>query len=291
MLLIGSHVSYKAKEGLLGSVKEALSYNANSLMIYTGAPQNTKRDKIDKELTEKGWKLLEENKISRDNVIVHAPYIVNLANSDLKKRNFSIDFLKNEVKRVSELGLKYLVLHPGNYLELSKEEAIKNISDSLDKILKDSSVMILLETMAGKGTELGRTFEEIKEIIDCSLPSTREKLGVCIDSCHLSDSGYDISDFDNLLDEFDKVIGISKIKCVHLNDSKNIKGSSKDRHENIGFGTLGFDNLLNIIYDKRLEKVPKILETPYINEKAPYKEEIEMIKDKKFNHRLKEAFK
>lgn len=290
-LIIGSHVSYNNKSQLLGSVKEALSYKANTFMFYTGAPQNTNRSVIEDSLTMEAYKLMKENNIDLEKVIVHAPYIVNLAN--FNNFDFSVSFLINEVERCSTLGIKYLVLHPGSAVNCSREEAINNISKGLNLILdNDYDVTILLETMAGKGNEMGKTFEELKAIIDKI--KYQDKIGVCIDTCHLNDAGYDMSKFDMVLDNFDKVIGINKIGCIHVNDSKNEISSHKDRHENIGFGTIGFDNLIKIIYNERLESIPKILETPYVTkddnskEKVypPYKYEIEMIRNKKFDSNL-----
>ena len=286
MLIIGSHVGYKKDSGLVGSVKEALSYNANTFMFYTGAPQNAKRLPIDLERVKEADKLMKENGIDRDNVIVHAPYIINLATDDLVKREFSCNFLKEEIERVETLGFHYLVLHPGSHVGAGVDTGIQNIANSLNKIIdKDTKVVILLETMAGKGTEVGRSFEEIESII--SKISQKENIGVCLDTCHINDAGYDLNDFDKVLDLFDKVIGLDKLKCIHVNDSKNMIGSHKDRHENIGLGYIGFDNLIDIIYNKRLDNIPKILETPYIDKTyPPYKYEIEMIKSKKFNKNL-----
>ena len=290
-LIIGSHVSYKNNMGLLGSVKEAISYGANTFMFYTGAPQNTMRGEINDKLTNEALELMKENNMDISKVIVHAPYIVNLAN--MNNFDFSVSFLRKEVERCNILGMKYLVLHPGSAVNCSREEAINNISNGLNLILdNDYDVTILLETMAGKGNEIGRSFEELKSIID--KVKFKDKIGVCIDTCHLNDAGYDISNFDDILDLFDKVIGIDKIGCIHVNDSKNDMGSHKDRHENIGFGNLGFENLINIIYNSRLEGIPKILETPYVTkddnskerEYPPYKYEIEMIKNKVFDHDL-----
>lgn len=286
MLIIGSHVGYKKDSGLVGSVKEALSYNANTFMFYTGAPQNTKRLPIDLERVREADKLMKANGIDRDNVIAHAPYIINLATDDLVKREFSCNFLKEEIERVETLGFHYLVLHPGSHVGAGVDTGIQNIANSLNKIIdKDTKVVILLETMAGKGTEVGRSFEEIESII--SKISQKENIGVCLDTCHINDAGYDLNDFDKVLDSFDKIIGLDKLKCIHVNDSKNIMGSHKDRHENIGLGHIGFDNLINIIYNKRLDNIPKILETPYIDKTyPPYKYEIEMIRSKKFNENL-----
>ena len=284
-MIIGSHVSFKKDTQLVGSVKEALSYGSTTFMFYTGAPQNTNRQTIDDNLTKEALKIMNENNIDINNVIVHAPYIINLASNN----DFAVDFLKQELKRVEQLGITKLVLHPGSSVKLSKEEGIKNIIDNLNKVGK-SNVLILLETMAGKGTELGKTFEEIKEIID----GVNYPLGVCLDTCHINDAGYDLNDFDKVLDLFDKIIGLNYLKCIHVNDSKNVISAHKDRHENIGYGTIGFDNLINIIYHDKLKNIPKILETPYVsmddNSKErmypPYKFEIEMILNKKFNNNL-----
>ena len=293
-LIIGSHVSYTKEEGMLGSVKEALSYKENTFMFYTGAPQNTFRAKIDEDKVKKAKELMKENGIDINNVIIHAPYIINLANDkDKDKYNFAINFLKEELKRAKILGIKNIVLHPGSHVGLGVEKGIQNIINALNEVLKEEGPTICLETMAGKGTEIGKTFEEINEIIKGI--KNKEKIGVCLDTCHLNDSGYDITNFDELLEKFGKIIGINKIKCIHINDSKNEKGTHKDRHENIGFGKLGFQNIINIIYNEKLKEVPKILETPYISMNGgkdrtypPYKFEIEMIKNKKFNPNLLE---
>ncbi len=293
MLLIGSHVSFNNKEQLLGSVKEAMGYGANTFMFYTGAPQNTKRCKLDYDLTLKARNLLYENNIELKNLIVHAPYIINLANNQ-KKENylFAIDFLKDEVKRVYALGVEMLVLHPGSFVNLDLDTGIKNIINALNEVITpNQEVKICLETMAGKGSEVGFKLEHIKQIIDGVLYP--EKIMVCLDTCHLNDAGYDMSKFDDFLNDFDRLIGIDKIGCVHVNDSKNDLGSHKDRHENLGYGKIGFEALLNIIYNERLRSVPKILETPYISMDGgkdrsypPYKFEIEMIKNKEFNKNL-----
>ena len=280
MLIIGSHVGYKKDSGLVGVVKEALSYKANTFMFYTGAPQNTIRSSIDLNNVKEAYKLMEENNINKDNVIVHAPYIINLANGDESKFNFSCNFLSEELKRVNKFGMKYLVLHPGSHVGEGVETGISNIVKALNLVLSkdDSNVMILLETMAGKGSEVGKTFEEIKAIMDGV--NYKNRIGVCIDTCHLNDAGYDLTNFTEVLNTFDKIIGIDKIKCIHINDSKNILGSHKDRHENIGKGTIGLDTLLEVINNPKLKDVPKILETPYIDGHAPYKEEIELIKSR-----------
>ena len=287
-MIIGSHVGFNKETQIIGSIKEALSYGANAFMFYTGAPQNTNRSPIDKELVILGKKVLEENNIEINNVVIHAPYIINLANP--KNEEFNISFLKQEIERVEQLGFNKIVLHPGSHVGLGVEEGIKNISKCLNMVLnKNTKVNILLETMAGKGTEIGKNFEEIKKIIDNTF--CNENLKVCMDTCHMNDAGYDVTKFDELLDEFEKTIGLDRLECIHINDSKNIRESHKDRHENIGYGTIGFDNMIDIIYNERIKNIPKILETPYVSLNGkrtypPYKFEIEMIKNKKFNQNL-----
>ena len=261
-------------------------------MFYTGAPQNTNRCSINDGLTLEALTLMKSNNIDYSKVIVHAPYIINLANrKEEDKFNFSIRFLTEEVERCDKLGIKYMVLHPGSHVGCGIDTGIENIINGLNTILdntsfEDNNVTILLETMAGKGTEVGSNFNEIKRIINGV--NNKNRIGVCMDTCHLNDAGYDVTDFDLLLDEFDKEVGLSYLKCIHINDSKNPKGARKDRHENIGFGYIGFDTLINIIYNKRIEDIPKILETPWVGEYPPYKEEIEMIKNKEFDPELKE---
>ena len=291
MLYIGSHVGFKKDSQLVGSLKEALSYQANTFMFYTGAPQNTNRYPIMDGFTLEAMNLMKEKGLDYSKVVVHAPYIVNLANDkDPDKFMFSVRFLQEELERCELLGIRYLVLHPGSHVGLGVDNAISNIAKGLNMILGTHDVTILLETMAGKGTEVGSSLEEIKRIID--LVDDKEHIGVCLDTCHLNDAGYDMSKFDLFLDQFDSFIGISRIGCVHVNDSKNPLGAHKDRHENIGFGTIGFDNLISIIYNERLEDVPKILETPYVDrEYAPYKYEIEMIRNKKFDSHLIEKIR
>ena len=278
MLIIGSHVGYKKDSGLVGSVEEALSYGANTFMFYTGAPQNTIRSSIDLDNVKKAYALMSDNGIDKNNVIVHAPYIINLANGDDNKFNFSCNFLSEELKRVNTFGFKYLVLHPGSHVGQGVDVGISNISKALNIVLENdnSDVLILLETMAGKGSEIGRSFEEIKAIIEGV--KNKDRIGICLDTCHLNDAGYDLINFDELLENFDKIIGINKIKCIHINDSKNIINSHKDRHENIDKGTIGLDTLMKVIDCDKLKDVPKILETPYIEGIAPYKEEIALIR-------------
>ena len=292
MLYIGSHVGFNKNTQLLGSLEQALSYKANAFMFYTGAPQNTARCPIDDTCTLQAYQKMKEEGLLLENVIVHAPYIINLCNET--NFEFSTNFLTEELERVNQLGIKYLVLHPGSHVGLGVEAGIHNIVKGLNIALgnvKDTNqVMILLETMAGKGSEIGSKLEEIKEIMEGV--EEQSHIGVCLDTCHLNDAGYDLKNFDEFLKEFDQVIGLKHIKCIHVNDSKNEKGSHKDRHENIGFGTIGFDSLMNIINHPKLDNSPKILETPYVEkEYAPYKYEIEMIRSKKWNPNLLEIIK
>lgn len=285
MIKIGSHVSY-SKDGMIGCIKESIKYGSNTFMFYTGAPQNTIRKDINMDNVNKAKDLLKENNININVIVVHAPYIVNLATPKEENFKFSIEFLKKEIERCNLLGVSILVLHPGNAVGITKEEGLNNLIRGL-KELSNDNVCIALETMAGKGTEVCSLLEELKYVFD---NTTNLNIGVTLDTCHLNDSGVDISLYDQYLEEFDKLIGIDKIKCIHINDSKNILGARKDRHENIGFGTIGFDSLINVIYNEKLKDVPKILETPYIKFEnksfAPYKEEIAMIKSKTFNNNL-----
>lgn len=279
MLYIGSHVGFNKDSQLLGSLHEALEYGANTFMFYTGAPQNTKRYDIDDNLTIKAINEMNDKGIEINKIIVHAPYIINLANRiDDDKYNFSINFLIQELERCSKLHIKNIVLHPGSHVGQGIDVGLKNIIDALNEVFEKNKddVNILIETMAGKGTEVGSNFDEIKKIIDGV--SNKDRIGVCLDTCHLNDSGYDLSNFDELLDDFDKKIELEYIKCVHINDSKNIIGSRKDRHENIGNGFIGLDKIMNVVNNERLNNIPMILETPYINDLPPYKEEIALIR-------------
>jgi deoxyribonuclease IV len=287
MIKIGSHVSMSGKKMLLAASEEAVSYGANTFMIYTGAPQNTRRKKIEDLNIEAGTKHMIENGIV--DIVVHAPYIINIGNA-VKPETFElgVDFLRREIERTEALGAKQIVLHPGAHVGEGSETGIKKIIEGLNEVLtKEQNVQIALETMAGKGSECGKTFEELAQIIDGV--TLNEKLSVCFDTCHTHDSGYDIvNDFDGVINQFDKIIGLDRIKVFHINDSKNICGASKDRHENIGFGHIGFDALNYIVHHESFADIPKILETPYVgtdknNKKPPYQLEIEMIKAKEFD--------
>lgn len=291
MVRIGSHVSMSGKKMLLGSSEEAASYGSSVFMIYTGAPQNTRRRPIEELNIEAGLAHMKENSI--DEIVVHAPYIINIGNS-VKKETFElgVNFLRSEMERTDALGGKQIVLHPGAHVGEGSEKGIQKIIEGLNEVLeKDQNVQIALETMAGKGSEVGRSFDELAKIIDGV--KKNEKLSICLDTCHIHDAGYNIvEDFDGVLNEFDKIIGIDRLKVIHVNDSKNPMGAAKDRHENIGFGHIGFDALRYIVHHPQLEKLPKILETPYVgedkkNKKPPYKFEIEMIKGNTFVTDLK----
>ena len=289
MLYIGSHTSFLKDKGLLGVVEESISYNANIFMFYTGSNQSTLRFPINKELTAKAHELMKEHGFDKTKCIVHAPFIINLANNtDPSKYEFYINFLKEELNRCIELDIRNIVLHPGSYTSLDRVTGIKNIANGLNTALKDiDGVNLLLEYMSGKGTEVGTSIDDLKGIIDLLDEEVKKKVFVCLDTCHMNDSGVDLKDIDLFLDEFDLKIGIDKIKCIHINDSYNVVGSHKDRHANLGYGTIGFNKLINVIYNERLDNIPKILETPWINRNekntyAPYKYEIEMIREKKF---------
>ena len=286
-MIIGSHVNFK-NDQLLGAAKMAVSFDANTFMFYTGAPQNTIRKDINKDLTTEAWEYMKNHGIDINNVICHAPDIINLANKEKPESwNFSISFLKNELDRITQMGINYMVVHPGNALKLDRMEALYNIAEALNLILTpDTKPLILLETMAGKGSECGINIYELKEIL--SRIDLKDKVGICLDTCHLNDSGIDISKFDSYLDDLSNEIGLDKVKCIHVNDSKNPIGSHKDRHANLGYGTIGFANLLNVLYNPKLKDVPKILETPWVGNYPPYKLEIAMIKSKKFNPNLEQ---
>ncbi len=292
MLKIGSHVSMSGKKMLLGSSEEAASYGSTAFMIYTGAPQNTRRKAIEDLNIEAGLTHMKENGI--EDIVVHAPYIINIGNAK-KKETFElgVSFLKSEIDRTEAIGAKQIVLHPGAHVGEGAHKGIEKIVEGLNEVLDPKQdVQIALETMAGKGSEIGRSFDELAKIIDGV--THNEKLSVCLDTCHIHDAGYDIvNDFDGVLDQFDKIVGHDRLKVVHINDSKNVKGAQKDRHENIGFGHIGFETIHQVVHHNQLQELPKILETPYVgedkkNKKPPYKFEIQMIRDGSFVSDLKE---
>lgn len=291
-LLIGCHVSNSGDEMLFGSVKEALNYNANCFMVYLGPPQSTKRKDVSLLEADKMKKTLVQNNISLDNVIIHAPYIMNLAQSNDEKRDFAVDFLSDEMKKMATIGFKYIVVHPGAHMQIGVDRGLELISDSIKRVLQNTAfdnTYIAIETMAGKGSECCKTFEEIRKLLE--LLDFDKRIVVCLDTCHIFDSGYDIiNEYEKVISDFDRLIGLDRLKVIHLNDSKNVCGSHKDRHENIGFGNIGFDALMKFVSDDRFKNIPKILETPFVkgenNDFPPYKHEIMMIKNKKFNINL-----
>ena len=291
---IGSHVSMSGKDMLLGSAKEAVSYGADTFMFYTGAPQNTRRKDISELNIDAAWEYMNAHGI--DGIIVHAPYIINLGNT-VKPETFSlaVEFLAKEIGRTISCRSHTLILHPGAHVGAGTEAGTAQIIKGLNEVLTaDTDCVIALETMAGKGSEIGRTFEELARIYDGVVHN--EKLRVCFDTCHTSDSGYDIIHrFDDVIREFDHILGKEQIAVFHINDSKNVPGAAKDRHENIGFGQIGFDALNYIVRHPDFEDIPKVLETPWIpspddrkKSYPPYKHEIAMLRKGVFDPGLKE---
>ncbi|MET3682431.1 deoxyribonuclease-4 [Alkalibacillus flavidus] len=289
---LGSHVSMSGKKMLLGSSESAVSYGANTFMIYTGAPQNTKRKAIDELNIEAAKEHMAEHDI--DEIVIHAPYIINIGNTNKPETyELGVDFLRSEIERTEAIGAKQIVLHPGSHVGEGVDKGINQIIKGLNDVFEDNrDVQIALETMAGKGSEVGRSFEEIAQIIDGV--THNERLSVCLDTCHVHDAGYDIvNDFDGVLKQFDDIIGLDRLKVVHVNDSKNERGAQKDRHENIGFGHIGFDALHYVVHHDQLKDLPKILETPFVgtdkkNKKPPYRFEIDMLTNGTFDPDLKD---
>lgn len=284
---LGAHVPLKSPDMFAGSVHTAIEYDADALMVFTGAPQNTRRKPIDEFQIPAAKQLLQAHAI--DDVIVHAPYIVNLGNT-AKPENytFGVQFLKEEVTRADALGATQIAFHPGAHLKDTPANAIKQIIKGLNEVISpDQEAHIAIETMAGKGTEVGITFEQLADII--AGVQYNEKVSVTFDTCHTSDAGYDIAhDFDGVLNQFDHIIGLDKLQLIHLNDSKNPQGSHKDRHENIGFGTIGFNALYHVYTHPQLTTVPKIMETPWVgadkkHQVAPYAYEIAMLRSGQFD--------
>lgn len=289
---LGSHVGMSGKEMLLGSAKEAASYNANTFMIYTGAPQNTRRKDVSEMNIPAGQAFMAEHDLAE--IVVHAPYIINLGNTIApEKFAFGVEFLKAEVQRAEALGALQMTLHPGAHVGAGAEAAIASIAKGLNEVITpDQKISIAIETMAGKGTEVGRTFEEIAAILD--KVTYNEKVSVTMDTCHIHDAGYNVrEDFDGVLNEFDKIVGLDKLGVMHVNDSKNPQGAHKDRHENIGFGYIGYQALHDVVFHPQLEHISKIMETPYVGEDkktavAPYKAEIAMLRAGEFDRQLRE---
>ena len=283
MIKLGSHVGMSAPDYILGSVNEALSYQANTFMLYTGAPQNSFRTSIDKLMISEGISKWTELGYSVDDIIVHLPYTINLANT-VKKGIYEMgmEILANELTRTAAIGARYTVLHPGSRLTGETEPSLNQVSQGINRVLSENpgNTVICLETMAGKGSEIGRTFEEIRFIIDGI--QQQDRIGVCLDTCHIHDGGYDLTAFDDVLDEFDRIIGLDRLYVIHINDSKNERGAHKDRHANIGEGMIGFDTINSIVHNARLEGIPMILETPYIGGNAPYAREIRMLREQHY---------
>lgn len=282
MIKIGSHVSMSGKEMLLASAREAVSYGANTFMVYTGAPQNTKRKEISELQIQPAWEYMKAHQIQE--FVVHAPYIINLANTvNPETYQLAVDFLSVEIERTIAMGSSVLILHPGSHVGAGVEAGIDQIAQGLNEVLTPDSCFIALETMAGKGSEIGRTFEELAQIYD--KVKYNDKLRICLDLCHLNDAGYDVkNDFDGVIDRFDKLIGRQNAVVIHINDSKNELGAAKDRHANIGQGTIGLEAIRYVVHHPDFMQLPKILETPYIpspedpdKKVAPYKEEIQML--------------
>ncbi len=283
---LGSHVSMS--NGVLGAVEEALSYGATALMLYTGAPQNTRRKDMSELKVEEGVALLEANGLSPLDIVVHAPYIVNLGSIEDEKYSFAIDFISLEVKRTAYIGAKYLVLHPGAFTKGTLEGSIERIGKGLNQIIentRDTGVVICLETMAGKGSEVGRNFGELADII--KIVEDKSRVGVCMDTCHIHDSGYDIHNFDEVLDEFNNLVGIDNLHVLHINGSLNDKGAKKDRHANLGAtdtnprgeDKIGLEAICKVCHNPRLQDKIFVLETPWLNDTENlYKEEIALIR-------------
>lgn len=287
MIKLGSHVGMSGKKMMLGSVEEALSYGSDTFMIYTGAPQNTKRKELSELHIEEAQALMKANDM--DSFVVHAPYIINLANTvNPDTYKLAVDFLRLELTRTCAMGSRILILHPGAHVGAGVDAGVSSIVKGLNEVLTDDTdCLVALETMAGKGSEIGRNFEELAQIYDGVVK--KDRLRVCFDTCHTHDSGYDIiHDFDGVIRDFDRILGKEQIAVFHINDSKNPCGASKDRHENLGKGYIGFDALHAIVHHPDFENIPKILETPWIpvdgdkkNTRPPYKEEIAALRAEK----------
>ena len=283
MIKIGSHVKMGGKDMLLGSAKEAVSYGANTFMVYTGAPQNTKRKAISELNIDAAWEYMKQNGI--EDFVIHAPYIINLGNSvNPETYSLAVDFLALELERTIAMGSRVLILHPGAHVGAGTETGLRQIIQGLNAVLTaDTPCYIALETMAGKGSEIGRSFEELAAIYDGV--KYNDKLRICFDTCHVNDAGYDIvNDFEGVMEQFDKKLGKGQIAVFHINDSKNSMGARKDRHANIGEGTIGFDTLRHIVHHPDFPGIPRILETPYRPDPEnpdktlpPYKEEIALL--------------
>lgn len=280
-IYLGSHVGFKSKDYLIGSVNETISYKANCFMVFTGPPQNFIRKDIDLDNVKKAHELMKANNVENI-IVVHAPYLINLASPKKGTREMGIEKLIIEINRTNQIGSKLIVLHPGSCLDSPKDEGISQVSNGLNQAINktNNDVIICVETMAGKGSEVGTSFDEVAKILEGVKDKSR--IGVCLDTCHIHEAGYDISDVDQILKEFDQKIGLLFLKVIHLNDSKNESGAKKDRHENIGYGKIGFKTLVEWVHHPLLKDVPKILETPYKNDVPVYKQEIENLLTKEW---------
>jgi len=284
MVKIGSHVSFSDK-GLLSAANEAAGYGSSTFMIYTGAPQNTTRKPIEQQFVEEGREVMAKHGI--EEIVVHAPYIINLGSYKSNTFRLAVDFLQAEIRRTAYLGVEHIVLHPGAYTDKDVEYGIARIAEGLNEVLKgtdDTKVKIALETMAGKGTEIGKSFEELAAIIE--KVEDNDRLSVCLDTCHVHDAGYDIiHDLDGVLEQFDRIIGLDRLAVVHLNDSKNPRGSGKDRHAPVGAGWIGFEAIHRVVHHEKLSHLPMILETPWIGkdtktQRPMYEAEIALLSGK-----------
>lgn len=275
MFTIGCHLS--ASKGYLAMAKDAVSIGANTFQFFTRNPRGGQAKPIDEKDIEEFLKFSKENNINI--ILAHSPYTLNACSADPGLREFAKNTMADDLRRMEYTPGNLYNFHPGSHVKQGVEIGIDYISEMLNEILtKEQTTTVLLETMAGKGSEVGKNFEEIKAIID--KVDLKEKIGVCLDTCHIWDAGYDIvTDFDSVLDEFDNVIGLEKLKVIHLNDSKNDKASHKDRHEKIGEGKIGLEAITKIINNERIKGLPFYLETP--NELDGYKKEIELLKEKR----------
>lgn len=281
MLNIGSHVSF-SNTGLLNATEEAIGYGATSFMIYTGAPQNTRRKPMEEQHVPEGLALMKEHNIDSAHIVVHAPYIINLASYKSNIFTLAVEFLQSEIERTAFIGVKNIVLHPGAFTDKDVEYGIDRIAEGLKEVLSvDHDVNIALETMAGKGSEIGRTFEELAAIIE-KVPQN-DRLVVCFDTCHAHDAGYDIvNDFDSVMEQFDRIVGLDRLAVFHINDSKNPRGAAKDRHAPVGSGFIGYKALHGIVNHEVAKGKPVILETPWIgkeksDERPMYEAEIALL--------------
>ena len=272
MLHIGCHLS--SSKGFLAMGRQALALGADTFQFFTRNPRGSKAKELDPSDAAALMELLAEHRFAP--IIAHAPYTLNLCGAEEKNRAFARDTMADDLSRLEHLPGQYYNFHPGSHVGQGTEMGIALIADALNAILRpDQTTTVLLETMAGKGSEVGGRFEELREILD--RVELSGKMGVCLDTCHVSDAGYDISgDLDGVLTEFDRIIGLDRLKAIHLNDSKNPIGARKDRHERIGFGCIGLEALTRVVRHPALRDLPFCLETP--NELPGYAGEIALLR-------------